>query len=232
MMNRARRDRVGNWRCTVRKLLVAVGVVGSLGLAGSAMARPWDRDNAAPPHTIRSEVSVRMAADGRADLQVDHSARQDPYDRTVSKPQADRNYGQERHAAPIPLKADIAIRMQHGDNRDGGSAMAKQATAQQQSGAVDNSYGRAKPQAPVPLKADITIRMQHGDDREGGDSRGAAARPSDRNERTSKLWHTREDREHGMKTPLSREQKDVVCKHTGICLPTLVGSDDSDDKSE
>ncbi len=217
----------------MRKLLVAVGVVSSLGLAGSALARPWDRDNPPPPNTVRPEISLRVANDGRADQQLDRSGHQDPYARTDSKPAPDRSYGQERHGAPIPLKADIQMKMQHGDNREGGSALSKSAQSMNTSNANDSLYGRKAPAAPIPLKSQIALRMQNGDNRDGGSSKGAAERPADQSGKGAhKAWQTKNDREHGMKQPLSRDQKDAVCKHTGICLPTLTGSDNSDDKSE
>src|SRR5262249_1026540 len=150
----------------------------------------------------------KMAADGRADRQVDHASRTDPYSVTVQKPQPDRNYGQQQHGAPVQLKADIALRMQR-DNREGASAVSKRADVQEQSNRVDNSFGREKPAAPIPLKTQIVMKMQNGDNREGGLShKVGAANNSDRMGRSGRT--ARGDGDHAGRDhthPLSREDK-------------------------
>lgn len=168
---------------------------------------------------------MRAAADGRADRQVDASSRADRYSVTVTKPNADRNYGQMTHGAPVQLKAEIALRMQKGDNREASSGAAKRVDTAAQSNRVDNSFGRAKPQAPIPLKMEITMKMHKGDNREGGDSKKApASRQADRS-------GSNHDAKDGLKTPLSREDKMALCKQTGVCIPMLQSSDDSEDKT-
>lgn len=211
----------------MRNLLVAIGVFGSFGLAGSAQAKWGDNEHAshgsAPPGVIRSEFSLRGASDGRADLHQDRAGHADRYATTVSKPLPDRDYGQMKHGAPVPLKSQIALRMQNGDSREGSAAKQKVAEAASRA-TPDNSFGRAKPAAPVPMKMEIAIRMQHGDNREGGSNKQIAQRPGDASSRSA---------EHkGLAKPLSFDQKVALCRQTGVCLPLLMSTDNSDDKSE
>jgi len=199
-------------------------------MAGTALAK-WDHDTgnhgATPPGTLRPEISLRQSGnDGRADLHQSATAA-DRYDHTVTKPAPDRDYGQAKHGPPVSLKADIALRMQNGDSREGSTAMSKQATVSER-GAPDNSYGREHRPPPVALKQEIQQKMQHGDNREGGNaSRSPAARPSD-----SAARHGDGKQDKGLARPLSGEEKLAICKHTGVCLPILMATDNSDDKSE
>jgi hypothetical protein len=204
----------------LRKLLVAVGVFGSLGLAGSALAKPWDDHASPPPGTLRPEVQMKLAADGRADLQVDHSSRPAPYAQNAAKPAPDRSYGQMSHGAPVQLKAEIALKMQRDDREGSGAAAAKRPDVGQ-TAHVDNSFGRAKPAPAIPLKMDIQMKMQKGDNRESSDSRSALSKPADRDSQKA----------GGLKKPMSRESKLALCKQTGVCIPMLSASDDSDDKT-
>ncbi len=214
---RARVDRAGNRRWTLRKLLFAVGVIGSIGLAGSAFAKPWDSP---PPGTFKPEVQMKMANDGRADRGADRASHSDPYAITAAKPAPDRDYGQARHAAPVQLKAEVTIKMQHGDNREGGSTMSKSAEQAQQRAANKNPY--AMPHAvAIPLKSEITMKMHKGDDREDGGSHAAASKAADRGSAV----------QDKLRKPMSREEKLSLCKHTGVCIPMIQGSDDSDDKT-
>jgi hypothetical protein len=214
---RARVDRAGNRRWTLRKLLLAVGVIGSFGVASSAFAKPWDSP---PPGTFKPEISMKIANDGRADRGTDRVSHSDPYAITAAKPAPDRDYGQARHGAPVQLKADIQLKMQHGDNREGGSALSKTAEAQQQRAANKNPY--AMPHAAaIPLKTEITMKMHKGDDREDGGAKPAAQKAADRGSAV----------QDKLRKPMSREEKLSLCKHTGVCIPLIQGSDDSDDKT-
>ncbi len=201
----------------MRKLLLAVGVIGSFGVAGSAFAKPWDSP---PPGTFKPEISMKMANDGRADRGVDRASHSDPYNVTVSKPSADRDYGQQRHAPPVQLKAEVTLKMQHGDNREGGSALAKTGEASQQRAAAKNPYAMPH-QVAIPLKTEITMKMHKGDNREDGGSVSARKAAADRGSAV----------QDKLRKPMSRDEKLSLCKHTGVCIPMLQGSDDADDKT-
>ncbi|HZS40578.1 MAG TPA: hypothetical protein VFF06_27285 [Polyangia bacterium] len=171
---------------------------------------------------------MKVAADGRADRQMDRSYHYDPYSVTVQKPNADRNYGQATHGAPVQLKAEVALRMQKGDNREGSSAASKRADVSQQSSRTDNKLGRKDAPAPIPLKSQITMRMHNGDNREGGVEHKIGAANNAARDRSGAATAEKKD---GLKTPMSREDKLALCKQTGVCIPMLQSSDDSDDKT-
>jgi hypothetical protein len=122
--------------------------------------------------------------------------------------------GRETHFQ-APIKADVAIKLQNGDNREGSS---KTAAAQSSVAAQKNDrMGREMHAPPVPMKTQIMLRMQNGDSRESSGGKSAAAKPADK-EASAK--------------PLSRTQRDALCKQTGVCLPMPAGSDDVEDKTE
>jgi hypothetical protein len=213
----------------LRNLIVALGVFGSFGLAGNAMAK-WgheghDRGGSPPPGTFRPEITLRGASDGRADLHSDRASASDRYAQPAAKPLPDRDYGQMKHGSPVPMKTEIALRKQGGDNREGAASQGKQAVAEQRN-APDNRFGRAHKPPPVSLKTEITLRMQHGDNREGGASKSAVAKPAGSSDAQKRGERT------GLAKPLSYDQKVTLCRQTGVCLPLLLSTDNSDDKSE
>jgi hypothetical protein len=182
-------------------------------LSAPAMAKPD-----LPPGTLRTEVQMRIQADGRADRQIEHAARPsaDAYQSTArdQKPTFDR-LGRESHFV-APLKASIALKIQNGDNREGSSAARQAAATPQAAQSKDNL--RPSHFAP-PLKTQIALKIQNGDNRDTASGKGAS-RPADRSAKD----------EH--KAPLSKSQKEALCRQTGVCIPYLQGSDDADDKVE
>jgi hypothetical protein len=177
-----------------------------------------------PPGSFRPDFSVRMStfSDGRGD-RGDAPAHaltggRDTYDR-AQNPSHERTWdalGRESHVQ-APIKADVALKMQHGDNRDGGAsqaAAARSSTSQQK----DDRMGRQAQQPPVQLKPQVQLRLQNGDSRESSAAKAApAARTTDAQQQAK---------------PLSRAQKELLCKQTGVCMPAAAGSDDVEDKTE
>jgi hypothetical protein len=198
------------------KMLLAVPALALL--ATPAMARPADL----PPGSFKADYSVRMSAatDGRGD-RGDAPAHaltngKDAYD-LAHNPSHERTYdalGRESHFQ-APIKAEAAMKMQKGDNREGSS---KAAAAKSSAATSKNDrMGREQHAPPVQLKTQVVLRMQNGDSRESsGAKSGAAARPAD----------------HASSKPLSRTQRDALCHQSGVCLPVLAGSDDVEDKTE
>src|SRR5258706_8856363 len=95
-------------------------LAGVVGLAGSAVAKPWDqerpvapsREGTPPGGFIRSEFSVRVAHDGRADTGGREARdRQEP--RAQNK-RPDSDLGQQRQFA-LPIRSDILQRVSMGD---------------------------------------------------------------------------------------------------------------------
>lgn len=214
----------------MRNFLVAVGVFGSLGLAGSALAKPWDRENASPPPgAFRSEIQLRGSVDGRADLHADRASRPDPYSMETAKPAPDRDVGQAKAPPPVQFKAEITMRMQHGDNREGGSASQVSSTAAQRP-TVDNSFGRQAKPAPIPLKSEVALRLQGEGNRDDGSASKRDA--ADKRDRNSKEQHlTVKHVGSNANAPLSPDEKTALCKHTGVCVPVYLESDDVSDKT-
>ena len=151
--------------------LSVLALAGAVGLAGSAAAKPWDRDNErpvrperpegrAPIGSMRSDIMMRVAHDGRADT-VTREARERPEPRAhTARP--DNDVGQRTHFAP-PIRSDIALRVTLGDGREASKAPAAktQATAQPREAKV--YPGRHEhPAAPLPIKADILLQVSGG----------------------------------------------------------------------
>lgn len=199
------------------RMLLAVPALALL--AAPAMARPGDL----PPGALKADVNVRMSSftDGRGD-RGDAPAHaltggRDAYDRSQpSHERAHDAYGRESHFQ-APIKAEVAIKMQKGDNREGSSKTAAAASTPAAQSATNDRMGREQKAPPVQLKTQIVLRMQNGDSRESSAAKSAAARPADK-EASAK--------------PLSRTQRDALCKQTGVCLPMPAGSDDVEDKTE
>jgi len=190
-------------------------------LAAPAMARPGD----VPTGTFKPDVSMRMSAstDGRGDRGdvAAHPLTQgrDAYD-LAHNPTHERTYdaqGRQSHFQ-APIKAEVAIKMQKGDNRESSSKSA--AAASSAATEKNDRMGREQSAPPVQLKTQIVLRMQNGDSRESSGAKGAAARPADRSTAAASP------------KPLSRTQRDALCKQTGVCLPMPAGSDDVEDKTE
>jgi hypothetical protein len=196
-------------------------------LCAPALARP-DHDSL-PPHDMKADVQVHMAtfSDGRGDrgdakaFGTDRYGR-DSYDRQPSRATPDRPsdtaYGRPSHAN-LPLKAEVQQKLQNGDSREGSTALkpaARPAPEQRQNGDL---FGRQMKPAPLSLQPQVAMRLQSGDSRDSAGAQGnPAARPS-------------EDRA-GHKQPLSRSQKEALCKQSGVCMPLAGGSDDVEDKTE
>ncbi len=165
-----------------------------------------------PP--FKSEYRMRMNQDGRADLRDAISNRRDAYDRNAS---THKETGSERiHrevTPPVPLKADIALRLQHGDNREGNS---KNAAARPQ---VSENQGQIKHMPPVPFKADIALRMQHGDNREGDSKTSTGSAQKKDTASKGAFYHV-----------LSMDQKEALCRQTGVCLPQKFNTGEADEK--
>jgi hypothetical protein len=168
---------------------------------------------AKPEVPFKPEVQMHVSSDGRADLHVDHSSRVDPYAVSVEKPAADSRYGRESHFQ-APIKADVAIKMQNGDNREGSSAKTAAAAhpAEQNAAAANSKF-------VPPLKTSVALRLQNGDSR---DSNGAS----------TKATGAKGGADRAERKGISKHQKELLCQQTGVCLPSPEGSDDTEDKTE
>jgi hypothetical protein len=207
-------------------MLLAVGF--TIGLAGTAGARPWDHDHsAAPTHGLRPEIANRIQVDGRADRAQEHVSRPEPSARPQARP--DNNVGQAKHFA-LPLKSDIAMKARPGDDRESGAAKSPTAKPVDQSNAVDNSFGRVKSHFALPLKRDIALKARPGDDRE--DSRPTGAMASTKDAHAEKILGKHGITFNSAARPTSASDKLSLCRHTGVCLPSASGSDDTEDKTE
>lgn len=151
--------------------LSVLALAGAVGFAGSAAAKPWDRDNErpvrpdrpegrAPVGSIRSEIMLHVAHDGRADTGGREAReRTEPRARTE---RPDNNYGQERHIA-LPIRSDIALRVSLGDGREAMKQPAAKAQPTAEPREVKVYPGRHEhPAAPLPIKADILLQVSGG----------------------------------------------------------------------
>ena len=168
---------------------------------------------------FKGEYKVRISSDGRAEQREEINKSRDAYDRAPSRA---GSTGSERIAReitpPVPLKADIALRMQHGDNRDGADKQHSGVSRQAQSNQPETYKERQKP--AIPFKMDIAIKMQHGDNREG-DSKTTSSGLAAKSNTASKgaFYHV-----------LSMEQKEALCRQTGVCLPQKFNTGEADEK--
>ena len=194
------------------RMLLAVPVMALLG--APAMAKPD-----LPPGTFKAEVRMHMAADGRAERQIDHAAR--PSADAYATTRTDRTttfdkMGRESHFA-APLKTQIALKIQNGDNREGNSAA---------------PFGRRAPgrcaaegqPPPVALRA----AAQDPDRPEDPERR----QPRHRQQQERVVEAGRSLRQSAHNPPLSKGQKEALCRQTGVCIPFLEGSDNTEDKTE
>lgn len=201
------------------RMLLAFAVVGML--AAPAMARPD-----LPPHVFRADVSNRMAmaTDGRGMTAMER------VDRPTQPRPSMVNEAREAHAQAWsaladrharftpPMKTQIQMKMHKGDNITGEQHQAAGIQSTQVKVQKDR-YGRAASHFAPPVKSQIALRMHKGDDLLGSAStHGAAAKPADSAAQKAR--------------PMSKKEKQDLCKQTGTCIPFLQGSDDPSDKVE
>lgn len=150
-------------------------------LASTAQARPPERDHAAPSPregtpprgSIRGEITLRAAQDGRGDSD-DHAdrARATPGETRV---RPDSSLGQERHFA-LPIKSGILLRVSLGDGDESARSVAQaRPDAASSSSRPDSSLGQERHVA-LPIKSSIQLRVNLGDGRES--ARSSAPSPA------------------------------------------------------
>ncbi len=194
------------------RMLLAVPVMALLG--APAMAKPD-----LPPGTFKADVRMHMQVDGRVEGQVDHAARPSADSYSASQKSETTTFdkmGRESHFV-APLKSQVALKIQNGDNREGSSA-ARAAAATPAAGTQKDNL-RASHFVP-PLKTQIALRIQAGDSRDTSNGKSASSRPADRSDKSAHA------------APLSKGQKEALCRQTGVCIPYLQGSDNTEDKTE
>ena len=162
-----------------KTIVCSIAVV--FGLCGTALARPdWSR-----PLPVRQEIQQRIQVDGRAQLHEMRAARQERPAVTHERPS---DYRPGPTMAQLPLKTQIALKMQNGGEGKATDDVKKDA--------------HQNPGSTVPA------------------------------DQTSKASPTHGVQKNGQARPLSRDEKESLCRHTGVCLPTQLSSDDPSDKSE
>lgn len=178
---------------------------------------------AKPDVPYKAEIRMHVSEDGRADLHVSPSSRPDAYDRTVNNVTGSNHdrFGRDSKVV-LPFKADVQQKLSHSGDNPEGAAHPAAAKPREVVSHDNNPYAglRASKFAP-PIKTQVALRLQGGDNRDSSTAKsGSAAKPADHNDRNAR------------KAPLSRDEKTSLCRHTGVCLPFLAGSDDTEDKTE
>ncbi len=150
------------------KAMSVFAFAGVVGLAGGAGAKPWDherpvaptREGMPPIGSIRSEFSVRVAHDGRADTGGRESAVRDEPRARTERPDSD--LGQQRHTA-LPIKSDVLQRVSMGDGPESLKQPASKAQAAQQPRDAKVYPGRHEnPPAPLPIKSSVLLQVSGG----------------------------------------------------------------------
>jgi hypothetical protein len=171
-----------------------------------------------PDIPYKAEVRMHASTDGRADLHVDHSSRPDAYDRTVTNARGS-NRGYDRPSTVVlPLKIEARMKLGNGDDREGSGAKAQVPTTVTSQPANNPYAGLRSNPPPIPYNQVAIQKMQNGDRREEASS---PAQPSASSGGQAAKHHV----------PLSRHEKEMLCKMTHVCMPLQLGSDDPDDKA-
>jgi hypothetical protein len=191
--------------------LVALSLVGAV--CAPAWARP-DHDHI-PPGALRGDVQMRMPVDGRGDTAspMMRQDRPEPWQR-AEKP-VDRPPTTAARA-DLPLKPEVAQKAHPGDQREvAARPQALDARAQAtQPGTTSDRFGRPEARPQLPIKIDVAMKAQQGDRLEPA-AAAPAAKSSDKSAHQS----------------ITREQRELLCKATGVCLPMATASDDVEDKT-
>jgi hypothetical protein len=179
-------------------MLLSVAV---LGLAVTpAMADP-----------LRGDFRSKAADYGRGETREFGAAKPETHrvERDSPRPSAERMIHQE---PAIPIRAEIALKMQHGDNREGNAAQHK--VDVQSSGQRSERMIHEPP--ALPIKTQIMLKMNGGgDSREGSNTSSQKGMSKD---------HKNES--PFSRKPLSFDEKVALCQQTGVCLPLKMNMDD------
>jgi hypothetical protein len=186
----------------------AVSLAGMLLLATPALANPWD-------HSMRPEVQMRAAQDGRADLHESPVAsRPEPQAAVRPAPEV-----MTHRDATLPIKNEISLRARPGDEGDNASNAQAPVTKTPLSQGANDRMGRAEPSIPMPMKTEILLRVQGEAGPDSAVTHGSSAPGAKADKQGNR--------------PLSRAQMKEFIKRTGVNLPLPAeGSDDVEDKTE
>jgi hypothetical protein len=165
---------------------------------------------------LRGDFRTKAADYGRGETREFGSARPEVHrvERESPRPSAERMIHQE---PALPIRAEIALKMQHGDNREGNAAQHK---VDIQAGAQKSERMIHQPPA-LPIKTEVALKMHGGgDSREGGNT--SSQKGMQKNEKTD---HNKKEGAF-TRQPLSFDEKVALCQQTGVCLPLNLNKDD------
>ena len=161
-------------RITLTRNLV-FAVVGAAGFVGTASARPERdhtatptvRDGTPPEHTLRADIMLRAAHDGRGETNAGDYGSQ-KRDNAFTTPSRDRPDGRldAPQGMPLPFKSDIKNRVQMRTDGDDPKALELRSRDNKahhgQGGA--STFAAPSNVAPLPIKTDILLKLEAGDD--------------------------------------------------------------------
>jgi hypothetical protein len=164
---------------------------------------------------MRSDVQMRMPVDGRGDTMSQvRDARPEPWQH-AERPQVDRAPTTPR--MDLPLKSEVAQKAHPGDARDmQPKPQGLDARVQNQKPTGDR-FGRPEAKPALPIRGDVMLKLE----REGAEaaSTGSAAKPAGQGAR-------------GAATKMTPQDKEMLCRMAGVCMPQGHASDDNEDKTE
>jgi hypothetical protein len=192
----------------VRWTHAAVSLAGMMMFAAPALANPWD-------HSMRPEIQMRGAPDGRADLhEAPVAARPEPQAAVRPAPEV-----MAHHESTMPIKNEISLRARPGDEGENASNAQAPVTRTQLNRGASDRMGRSEPSLPMPIKTQILLRAQGEAGPDSAVTKGASAPGAKADKAGNK--------------PHSREQLKELMKKTGVAVPLPAeGSDDVEDKTQ
>ena len=173
-----------------------------------------------------------METDGRAGLH--ESTAHATAERQAQNQQRPSDFRPGPSMAQLPIKTQIALKIQNEGRPDDDSRTNNQSASPAQNTTVKKDYRPGPSMAQLPLKTQIALKMQNGGEgRANGDSNSNQGNSNHPGTTVAQQGQSHAGLTvNGEKRPLSKAEKDSLCKHTGVCLSDLMSSDDPADKVE
>jgi hypothetical protein len=154
---------------TLLRNATVLAFAGAVGLAGTASARPWDRPErpvqpervGTPPSSLRLDIHMNAAQDGRADL---NDARPEKLPAYTARDQRHVDHGFAQDRTAVPVKSDIALQVNGGDGDEAPAAGAIKAHRDNDKRANRTYHDSEAHPAPVAIKSDIVMKCQGGEE--------------------------------------------------------------------
>lgn len=141
------------------------GFIGTVGLVGTAAARPdvarpsQERVGTPPAHFMRSDVMLHAMEDGRGETQMAARAARDAAFNTPSAA-VDRSSLDPVRTPALPFKADLRNRIEAHDGAATKGLHVETTAARHHD--APNTFAAPSQQAPLPIKSDVALKLAGG----------------------------------------------------------------------